>query len=136
MAERPTYAARSYGRDEVKIGGRFKPNGSSAITNTQGSTIFGRGFSVSRTGTGAYTLTFTGTLGVFLRGYAELHSSTITDGGDIRVGIPVESGGNTTVALVHYGEDAGGVRQAEDVASASDNFISFELVFQRATESR
>lgn len=136
MAERPTFAARSYGRDEVVLRGRFKPNGSSAITNTQGSTVFGRGWSVARSNTGIYTLTITGTLGVFLGGWAELHSSTITDGGDIRVGVPTESGGNTSCVLTHYGEDAGGIRQAEDVAAASDNFISFELVFQRATETR
>lgn len=136
MAERPTYEARSYGRDEVVLRGRFKPNGSSAITNTQGSTVFGRGWSVAYTNTGIYTLTITGTLGTFLTGDARLHSSTITDGGVFRVQVPTTSGGNTTCILTHYGEDAAGVRQAEDIASASDNFISFELVFQRATESR
>lgn len=136
MAERPTYPRRSYGRAEVVFCGRFKPNGGSPITNTQGSTVFGRGFSVARTGTGVFTLTIQGTLGTFLHGRADLHSSTISDGGDIRVQVPTESGGNTTVVLTHYGEDAGGLRTAEDVAAAADNFISFELVFWRATETR
>lgn len=114
---------------EVRIVGRFKPNGSSAITNTQGSTIFGRGFSVARTGAGVYAITVRGRFGDPLHAEFTLWSSTITDGGQFRVVSVATSGGNTVVTVTHFGEDAGGLTQAEDIASAADNFVSFELVF-------
>lgn len=114
---------------EVRVCGRFKPNGSSAITNTQGSTIFGRGFSVARTNTGVFTITLRGTFGNYLHGDLTLMSSTIADGGQFRVVSVTASGGNTALVVTHYGEDAGGVMQAEDIASAADNFVTFEFVF-------
>ena len=114
---------------EVRVVGRFKPNGSSPITNTQGSTIFGRGFSVAYTSTGKYTITIRGQFGDFLHGGASLMSSTITDGGQFRINSVTESGGNTVVVLDHFGEDAGGLTQLEDIASAAGTFVTFELAF-------
>lgn len=135
--ERLLSLVRSLNRSEVRACGRFKPNGSSAITNTQGSTVFGRGWSVAYVSTGKYTLSIDGNLGTFLHGDASLVSSTIADGGQFRINaVPSVSNGVTTVTIDHYGEDAAGVMQLEDIAAASGNFVTFELVFQQATETR
>jgi hypothetical protein len=114
---------------EVRVTGRFKPNGSSAITNTQGSTIFGRGFSVAYTSTGKYTLTLTGKFGDYLHADVALMSSTIADGGQFRINSVTQSGGNTVVVIDHFGEDAGGSMQLEDIPSAAGNFVSFDIAF-------
>ena len=119
-----------------RVVGRFKPNGSSAITNTQKSTVFGRGWTVAYTSTGKYTITISGQYGYYLHGSFALMSSTITDGGVFRVNSVTFTGGNTVVVLDHYGEDAAGVRALEDIAAADGNFITFELVFLNVKEDR
>lgn len=127
--DKDTYGIKGRNPAEVRISGRFKPNGSNAITNTLGSTIFGQGFSVARSNTGIYALTIKGLFGHLLHGDFTIWSSTIADGGQFRVASVAESGGNTVVTITHYGEDAGGLMTPEDIASASDNFVSFELIF-------
>lgn len=127
--DKDTYGIRGRNPDEIRISGRFKPNGSSAITNTPGSTIFGQGFSVAYSTTGVYILTIKGLFGYLLHGSFTLWSSTISDGGQFRIVSVAESGGNTVVTITHYGEDAGGLMAPEDIASASGNFLSFELIF-------
>lgn len=133
---RSFFPTRTRNSGEVTIRGRFKPNGSSAITNTRNSTIYGNGFSVARTNTGLFTLTLNGKFGTFLGGSAQLHTSTVADGNALTVRIPTVSGDTTSVVLAFYGEDAGGLMQLEDIASAADNWISFELHFLTAQEAR
>ncbi len=127
--DKDTYGIKGRNPDEKRVSGRFKPNGSSAITNTLGSTIFGQGFSVARAAQGVYALTIKGLFGACVHGTFTLWSSTIADGGQFRGVSVAESGGNTVVTITHYGEDAGGLMTPEDIASASDNFVSFELIF-------
>lgn len=134
--DKDTYGIRTRNGAEVRVCGRFKPNGSSAITNTLGSTVFGAGFSVARSNTGIFALTIKGKFGALLHGTFTIWSSAIADGGQFRIVSVAESGGNTVVTFTHYGEDAGGIMQAEDIAAASDNFVSFDLTFDNRKGSR
>lgn len=134
--DKDTYDIRTRNGAEVRVCGRFKPNGSSAITNTLGSTIFGAGFSVARSTTGVFALTIKGLFGALLHGTFTLWTSTITDGGQFRIVSVAESGGNTIVTITHFGEDAGGLMAIEDIAAASDNFISFDLTFDNRKGTR
>jgi len=135
--DKNTSVVRSRTPDEVRICGRFKPNGSSAITNALGTTVFGTGWTVAYTSTGKFTITIAGVFGYFLHGTATLVSSTIADGGQFRVNaVPSESNGSTVVVIDHFGEDAGGLTQLEDIASAAGNFVTFELVFQNSKQAR
>lgn len=136
MADKDFYTPKTRNTMEQRVTGRFKPNGSSPITNTPGTTIFGQGFSVARSATGTYQITVVGRFGDFLHGDATLMTSTITDGGQFRITSAVGSEANTVVTLVHLGEDAGGLVAAEDIASAADNFVTFELVFDGRTGTR
>lgn len=128
MADQDFYNLKGRNPEERRIVGRFKPNGGSAITNTPGTTVFGQGWSVARSNTGIYAVTIRGTFGPLVHVSASLLSTTIADGGQFRFAV-AESGGNTILTMTHYGEDAGGVMQAEDIASAADNFVTFEAVF-------
>lgn len=128
MADKDFYPLKGRNPEEVRIVGRFKPNGSSAITNTKGTTVFGEGWSVARSNTGIYAVTILGLFGSLLHVSASLMSTTIADGGQFRFAV-AESGGNTVLTMTHYGEDAGGIMQAEDIAAADANFVTFEAVF-------
>lgn len=46
-----TYQGCELGPDQIRMNGRFSANGASAVTST-----YGKGFTVSRTGTGEYTV--------------------------------------------------------------------------------
>lgn len=118
-----------------KVNGRFKPNGSSAITNTADSTVFGRGFSVARTGTGQFTLTIQDRYELLLHATLTLWSSTIVGGGVFRVVSVTYNEATTVVVIEHQAETAGALAVA-DIASAAGNFVSFELIFRDAKVQR
>lgn len=122
-------------RGTKSVVGRFKPNGSSAITNTQKSTVFGRGWSVAYTSTGKYTITIKGTYGYYLHADFTLMSSTIVGGGVFRVNSVTTSGQNTIVVVDHFAETAGTMALA-DIAAAAGNFVSFEILFLDSKEDR
>lgn len=62
---------RTPGRDYLTIAGAWVPNGSTALTNTPGTDLFGVGFTVSRTGTGVFRVTIT-------RKFTQVVSLTVT----------------------------------------------------------
>lgn len=47
------------GRNHIVIAGSFVPNGTTQLTSTKGTDVFGMGFTVSRTGVGVFRVTFT-----------------------------------------------------------------------------
>jgi hypothetical protein len=131
MSHRSHGCAGERSRNCKTLTGRFKPNAGNPITNTQGSTVFGRGFSVARSAAGEFTLTISDVYGLLLHVDATLWSSTITDAGVFRVKSVTYGTSTTTIVLVHQDESAGAMAAA-DIAAAADNFVSFRLVFQDA----
>lgn len=118
-----------------KVNGRIKPNGGSAITNTIDSTVFGRGFSVARSGTGQFTLTIQDRYELLLHASFTLWSSTVL-AGVFRIVSVTYNATTTVVVFEHLTVAAGPVFAAADVAAAADNFISFELIFRDAKVQR
>ena len=57
MTIRAKRYAKTAGAAQTIIAGSFIPNGSSAISTTRGTGLFGFGFTVARTGTGKYKVT-------------------------------------------------------------------------------
>lgn len=135
MSERSHFPSVVRTRGTKSVIGRFKPNGASAITNTQKSTVFGRGFTVAYTSTGKYTLTIQGRYGYYLHADVSLMSSTITGGGLFRINSVTTSGQNTIVVIDHFAESAGTFALA-DIAAAAGNFVSFEIMFLDSKEDR
>lgn len=139
MSDRLHFPAVVRTRGTKSVIGRFKPNGASAITNTQKSTVFGRGFTVAYTSTGKYTLTIQGRYGYFLHADIALMSSTIVGGGVFRLNSVTNGGTNaaptTVVVIDHFAESAGTMALA-DIAAAAGNFVTFEIVFLDSKEDR
>lgn len=53
------YDLKTPGVKHFQVSGSFVPNGTTQLTNTRGTDVFGTGFSVSRTGVGVFRITFT-----------------------------------------------------------------------------
>ena len=124
MADRNFDELQILGKFKKVIAGSFAPNGSSAVDNTSNT---GRGFSVARTGVGAFTITLEDKYAALDQIGFQLALGTPASAHDICVGA-VDVSSAKTIAFVHY---SGGA--AADIAAATGNRIYFELVLANST---
>ena len=109
------------------IAGRFRPNGSSAVDNTLNQ---GDGFSVARSGAGAFTLTITGKWTKLLALECQVWGNALTAGSVVQVvgaiSLTATSSGLTvaTIPIVHS-LNAAGTFAAADIASNANAWLSF-----------
>ena len=107
------------------IVGSFRPNGSSALVSSQ---VTGRGFSVARTSTGLYTVTF-------VDPYPQLvgfsFSARVSDATPVIVQGGAWSAANKTLVIRVLKETTGTLAVA-DLASDADNVISFVAHFRNS----
>lgn len=124
MASRNTYRPRSLNPEAVCIAGSFAPNGSSAVSAASRK---GRGFTVARTSTGLFTVTFTDKFAALLSATASLQQATAGDQ-TILVGTWTAS----TKALILTVWDISAAAVA-DVAADANNRINFVAWFQNSS---
>lgn len=73
------YELKSPGVKHVQVAGSFVPNGTTQLTNTKGTDVFGMGFSVSRTGVGVFRVTFQRKFFAFISVVVGLTTDDTTD---------------------------------------------------------
>lgn len=125
MANRNFDFIQGLGKGVKVIAGSFAPNGSSAVDSTS---IKGKGFSVARTGAGAFTITLQDAYVALLSAQASLQLHTADDKFVLLGDVDVTSG--KTVKLVVWDiSDAA----ATDVAANANNRIHFVLVLSNSS---
>lgn len=124
MADRNFDELQILGREKKVIAGSFRPNGSSAVDNTLNT---GEGFTIARTGVGAFTLTLADKYAGLDAAAFQLALGTPAAAHDICIGA-VDVVDAKTIAFVHYSAGA-----AADIASAAGNRIHFTLVLANST---
>jgi len=124
MADRNFNPLQALGREYKVIAGSFRPNGSSAVSNT---TNTGVGFSVARTGVGAFTITLTDKYVSLIGAEFQLALATPAAAHDICIGA-VDVSSAKTIAFVHYSAGA-----AADIASDAANRIYFTLTLSNSS---
>lgn len=110
--------------DIVVISGSFAPNGSSAVSATS---RLGVGWSVVRTNTGVFTVTFTDKWARLVYASAHLRLATAADQ-HAMLGAYVAASKTLVINIW----DISGAAVA-DIAANADNVINFECHFQRST---
>jgi hypothetical protein len=124
--DRTTYPANHYGANRVIVAGRFRPNAGSAVDNTLNK---GVGFTVARTGAGAFTVTIAG----YPFGQIDdVQWSLWLNAADDKFvqGGPIDSAAGTIKVVVW---DISGAA-ATDVASNANNWITFSCVIRDSSE--
>lgn len=124
MASRNLFKFQGFIPGGVIIAGRFKPNGSSAMDQTE---TYGRGFTVAYTSTGLYTITFTDKYNQLISFVPSLAEGTAGDQYVI--------GGTYTASaktMTIQAWDVSGAALA-DIAAATNNYISFIAVFMNSS---
>lgn len=124
MADRNFWPLQSIGREHKVIAGSFRPNGASAVSNT---TNTGVGFTVERTGVGAYRITLTDKYVSLIGAQFQLALGTTAAAHDICLGA-VDVVTAKTIAFVHYSAGA-----AAEIASDAANRIYFTLVLANSS---
>lgn len=119
MASRNTFRPRTLNPEAVCIMGSFAPNGSSAVA---ASSRKGRGWTVARTSTGLFTVTFTDKFNALLSATATLQLATPDDKA-AQIGTWTAS----TKALQILVFDASAAAVADVAADANDriNFVAW-----------
>lgn len=121
MASRPFQDLQTLGAGRVVISGRFAPNGSSAPT-----AVGGRGFTVSRTGTGTYVVNLQDTYPGLLHADARLWSTAATG---VRAHMSAVSSPVKTITIL----TVDGTNAALDVAAAAGTFVTFYAMLNNST---
>lgn len=115
----------SYKNGYLEVHGRFKPNGSSAITNNT-TNCKGFGWTVARSTTGKFTVTF-GDYCEEIISFIPVPSFVDATGRDQVVhGGPLSAAGKTAVIWVYDISGSG----AADIAADADNWVSFIAVLK------
>lgn len=123
---RNAYPLNAVGQSRVVASGRFRPNGSSAISNALNK---GKGWTVVRTLTGVYTVTIAGApFGQLDDVIAQLMLGTAGD--QFCIGGAVDAAAGT---IVINAWDISGAAVA-DVASNADNWIAFSCTIRNSSE--
>lgn len=117
MADRNFDELQILGREKKVIAGSFRPNGASAVDNTLNT---GKGFSVARTGVGAFTITLEDKYTGLDAASWEVQLNAAADWVIVRGATDVS--GARTIAITHR---TGGA--AADIASNANNRIGFVL---------
>lgn len=119
--EQRRYPMECFGEGRVRVGGRFKPNGSSAISAaaSQGTS----GWTVAYTSTGLYTLTYTGKFQYLFDRTLSLGMGTAADGSLQWGETDLDA---RTVQIRHL--LAGSLA---DIAASTHNYIDFGFTGQR-----
>jgi hypothetical protein len=124
--DRATFPAQHLGANRVEVCGRFRPNGSSAVNNALNKGI---GFTVTRTGVGAFTILVAGfPFGQFDSAQASLWLNAADDKFIVGGAVDEEAG---TAKLTVW--DISGAAAA-DVASNANNWISFSIMIRDSSE--
>lgn len=119
MADRNFDLLQTLGREKKIIAGSFRPNGAGSVDNTLNKGI---GFSVARTGVGAFTITLEDKYAALDASQYQIALAIPAAAHDICEGA-VDVVSAKTIPFVHY---TGGV--AADIASDPANWIKFTLV--------
>jgi hypothetical protein len=122
---RKRFPMESLGESRVRIGGRFKPNGSSAIdaTASEGTS----GWTVAYTSTGLYTITLSD---VWLYAFDKSLSLSMTADADGDLNWGVIDLAARTLQVRH--KLAGTLA---DIAAAAGNFIDFGITVKRSANT-
>lgn len=120
MASRTTHVVKSLNRELVKVLGSFAPAAAGAVT-----TVKGKGFTVARTGVGAFLVTFADKYNELVSGRASLQLNALADT-DVIMGA-YDASAKTLVLLVK----TAGV--AADIAANANNRIHFEISFRNSS---
>lgn len=124
MAERNFDDIQVLGREKKIITGSFRPNGAGAVDNTAN---VGKGFSVARTGVGAFTITLEDRYWALDSSHYQLALAVPAAAHDLCEGI-VDVKVAKTLPFVHYSAGA-----AADIASDPANWIRFTLILSNSS---
>jgi hypothetical protein len=132
MSNKLHFSTMHRSRDVKVVAGAFKPNGASAIDNAVN---VGTGWTVSRTGAGAYTILIDCQFYKLLSASFMLSETGASTGYSIKVmSLPVtDTVAGTTSVLITYYKNTAGTFAATDLAAATDTWIYFELGFKDST---
>ena len=111
-------------RELVTVAGSFAPNGSSAIAS---SSLEGVGFTVARTSTGLFTITFADAFPSLVATVPGLRLASAADL-DLQFGTYNSSAKTLQIRVWDYSEEA-----VADIAANANNRISFICVFKRVS---
>lgn len=115
------------------IAGRFRPNGSSAITASN-STVIGDGWTVSRTDVGDFTITLTGYWTKLLAFVAQVQLNALSAGSTVEIAGAVTHSASGTTIPITYQLNAAGTFGDEDIASNANAWIHFIAVVSDTAE--
>ncbi len=121
MAARNYSPLRALNRETVLMEGSFAPNGSSAVAASSRS---GLGFSVARTGTGAFLVTFSDKFASVIKASAHLQLATPADS-DAQVGTIDLAAKTMVITVLTAGSPA-------DIAADANNRINFSVSFRNS----
>jgi hypothetical protein len=133
MAQQKTSPVRSKSPKVTVIAGRFRPNGGSAITMSS-TTAIGDGWTVSRTGTGTFTITLTGYWTKLQSFVAQPQLNAASAGSIVEITGAVTHGATGTTIPITNLLNAAGVFSAADVASHANAWIHFVAVVSDTAE--
>lgn len=133
MAQQKTSPVRSKSPKATVVAGRFRPNGNSAITASS-STVIGDGWTVSRTGVGAFTITITGYWTKLQSFIAQVQLNALSAGSTVEItGAVTHSASGTTIPIT-YQLNAAGTFGDEDITSHANAWIHFIAVVSDTAE--
>lgn len=126
---RDAFPVKSLNRETHIVGGRFRPNGSSAISTKLGD----RGWTVAYTSTGLYTVTWEEAYPELLFAGAILQMNALTDT-QLQLGAFSLSSKTLLIRAGNY--DAEGVFALVDIASDANNWIHWWASFRKTSIAR
>lgn len=128
MANRTFYFFQSLDQVPILLVGSFAPNGSSAIDSTLNK---GRGYTVARTGVGAFLVTLTDSYPYLLAANATLQLATAADK-EAQIGaVGKDARGNILNFVVRIWDKSDAA--LADVAADANNRINFTLTLNNTT---
>jgi hypothetical protein len=127
MASRAFSNVQTLGKGIVALSGRFRPNAASAIDNTLNK---GLGYSVARTGVGAYTVTLQDGYVDALAIIPGVQLNTLLKGN-----VQITGAIDVTTAktfVIQYQEETAGALAAAEIASNANNWVHFVAVLRNS----
>jgi hypothetical protein len=122
MASRTTHQSRNLNHGTVVVEGSFAPNGSSAVDNSANT---GKGFTVARTGAGAFTITFADKYAALVSAQANIALNAVAD---LKPQFGAFSQSAKTLAL-----NVLAVAVPTDIAANANNRIHFRVAFRNSS---
>lgn len=131
MADRTFFDMQSYSRGLIHLVGAFAPNGASAVNNALNK---GHGFTVARTGVGAFDITIEDSFVDFVAIMAQISAAAISNE-YVRpgtIGVPASN----VIELLAWQDDGDTTVSAVDIAADADTFIHFLAVLKNTSVTR